>query len=459
MISLLHAFQRSLAVALMGLVLLSAGCALESEETGAPSTPALTDAAATDDAATDDAVDAESAVPEAEDNSAGAGDPAVGGATSAVVTETQAGSEDPPPSLPLLQIPDIPRAGESVEVTEESVWLTDYALAREQAAAGNKTILMNFTGSDWCGWCIRLRGEVFELPEFLEYAEKNLVLLELDFPRGKSLSPELMAQNSGLEEQFGVEGFPTILLVDDQGRPFAKTGYQEGGATAYVSHLTDLLEVRSIRDKALAAAEQSEGPERAKHLDAAISALPEDVVFPVYEPVVNEIIELDVQDKAGLKTRYGNLILGQKVTARLADVENLLRSSDDLDEVLKTFKELETEFSGYQDGLIQVRLLKGRVLSAFGKHEEALALADELGQIKELTDEDRFMVLGIRVMANDELGRPEKSLEAIDAAVEVFSEPRTVMQLYLTKAQLLVKMESVLRWFRGKFILRLSLQI
>ena len=73
------------------------------------------------------------------------------------------------------------------------MWLTDYALAREQAAAGNKTILMNFTGSDWCGWCIRLRGEVFELPEFLEYAEKNLVLLELDFPRGKSLSPELIS--------------------------------------------------------------------------------------------------------------------------------------------------------------------------------------------------------------------------------------------------------------------------
>src|SRR4051794_6951886 len=71
---------------------------------------------------------------------------------------------------------------------EKSGWLTNFKQAQEEAKSSKKLILLNFTGSDWCGWCIKLDREVFSKPAFKEYASKNLVLMEADFPRGKQLS-------------------------------------------------------------------------------------------------------------------------------------------------------------------------------------------------------------------------------------------------------------------------------
>ena len=80
----------------------------------------------------------------------------------------------------------------------ESSWQTDYKSAQEQAKASHKLLLVDFTGSDWCGWCIRLNAEVFSKPEFQNYATKNLVLVEVDFPRRKSQSTEVRKQNQEL---------------------------------------------------------------------------------------------------------------------------------------------------------------------------------------------------------------------------------------------------------------------
>ena len=77
----------------------------------------------------------------------------------------------------------------------ESDWLNDYKKAQEQAKAGNKILLLNFTGSDWCGWCIKFDKEVLSQPQFKEFAHNNLVLVELDFPRAKAQSTELRKQN------------------------------------------------------------------------------------------------------------------------------------------------------------------------------------------------------------------------------------------------------------------------
>ena len=90
----------------------------------------------------------------------------------------------------------------------EATWLTDFHRAQEEAKAGHKLLLLNFTGSDWCGWCMRLQAEVFSKPEFAEYARQNLVLVELDFPRAKALSSEVRSQNAALAEKYGIEGLP-----------------------------------------------------------------------------------------------------------------------------------------------------------------------------------------------------------------------------------------------------------
>jgi len=92
------------------------------------------------------------------------------------------------------------------------VWYTDIMKAQELSKSTKKPIFAFFTGSDWCGWCIKLQKDVFAKPEFIKWAKKNVVLLELDFPRRKQLSPELIQQNQGLQQTFQVQAYPTIWM-------------------------------------------------------------------------------------------------------------------------------------------------------------------------------------------------------------------------------------------------------
>ena len=114
-------------------------------------------------------------------------------------------------------------------------WETNYTAALDQAAKENKMVLLDFTGSDWCGWCIKLRKDTFSKPEFQKFAEESLILVELDFPRNKEQSGELKKQNQELAEKFGIEGFPTLVLLDAQGKEAARNvGYLQGGPEGFV---------------------------------------------------------------------------------------------------------------------------------------------------------------------------------------------------------------------------------
>jgi len=119
----------------------------------------------------------------------------------------------------------------------ESNWLTDFHRAQEEAKAGHKLLLVNFTGSDWCGWCKRLEAEVFSKQEFADYAKQNLVLMTADFPRAKPLSSEVRQQNSTLAQKFGIEGFPTIVLLNGDGKMVGMLGYTPGGPSAFIEEL------------------------------------------------------------------------------------------------------------------------------------------------------------------------------------------------------------------------------
>ncbi len=120
-------------------------------------------------------------------------------------------------------------------------WLTDFDKAKAQAKELNRPILVDFSGSDWCGWCIKLDKEVFSKQEFKDYAKENLVLLLLDFPRKKALPEAEKKANDGLSTKYKVRGFPTVLLLDAEGKELARTGYMPGGPQAYIKHLKDLL--------------------------------------------------------------------------------------------------------------------------------------------------------------------------------------------------------------------------
>lgn len=95
---------------------------------------------------------------------------------------------------------------------DSTVWFTDIAKAQAISQSTGKPIFAFFTGSDWCGWCKKLQAEVFAKPAFIEWADQEVVLLELDFPMRKALPEPLVQQNQSLKSFFNITGFPTIWL-------------------------------------------------------------------------------------------------------------------------------------------------------------------------------------------------------------------------------------------------------
>ncbi|WP_414654996.1 thioredoxin family protein [Flavobacterium sp. UBA6026] len=131
---------------------------------------------------------------------------------------------------------------------QELVWQTDIKKAMEISNKTQKPMLLFFTGSDWCGWCIRLQNEVLKTPEFAVWAKKNVVLVELDFPRRTPQSDELKNQNAGMQQAFGIQGYPTVWFATaklKEGKPsftgIGSTGYVAGGSAAWLAVADGIL--------------------------------------------------------------------------------------------------------------------------------------------------------------------------------------------------------------------------
>ena len=120
-------------------------------------------------------------------------------------------------------------------------WMTDLEAAKAKARAENKAVLVDFTGSDWCGWCVKLDNEVFSKREFQNWAKDHLVVYLADFPRRKRIAPAQKEQNNMLARKYRVNGFPTVLIVNAKGDVIARTGYRKGGPAKYVQHLKQFV--------------------------------------------------------------------------------------------------------------------------------------------------------------------------------------------------------------------------
>ena len=133
-------------------------------------------------------------------------------------------------------------AGSFAAEAQELVWETNVTKAMAISNETKKPLLLFFTGSDWCGWCIRLQKEVLKTPEFATWAKENVVLVELDYPRRTPQTPEIKKQNEELQMAFGIQGFPTIILANattKEGKVnfegIGSTGYVAGGPTAWLA--------------------------------------------------------------------------------------------------------------------------------------------------------------------------------------------------------------------------------
>ena len=185
----------------------------------------------------------------------------------------------------------------------------DFEKAKAQAAKEEKSILMEFTGSDWCPPCKALAKNVLTQDVFKTEMPKNFVLLKLDSPRDKSKqTPEEIEQYKVLSAKYGIQGVPTIFLADAKGRPYYQTvGYSGDPADKYVANLKEQLGTLAKRDAAFAKAEKATGTEKAKLLAEGLSLVDDEMALKTYSEVVAEIIELDADDKAGLKTKFDGL--------------------------------------------------------------------------------------------------------------------------------------------------------
>ena len=261
----------------------------------------------------------------------------------------------------------------SISTAAGDEWMTDFEAAKQKAAAENKDLLVNFTGSDWCSWCIKLVDEVFKHDAFKKGVADNFVLVELDFPQDKSkLDESTQKQNEMLQEKYSIQGFPTILLLDDQGRPYAQTGYQAGGPEKYLVHLDKLLAIKTKRDEALMAAEKLEGPAKAKSLVEALKLLPEGQLNH-YSKITQQIAALDPSDESGF-------VAGQK----------LKEAADTLN------KEYMTAVRS-------------------GKNDEAIAMVDKFIADFQITGEKKQSMLGMKM-------NPLLASQQFDQAAELLDE-------------------------------------
>ncbi|WP_309613415.1 thioredoxin family protein [Flavobacterium sp.] len=137
---------------------------------------------------------------------------------------------------------------------QEVKWQTDMNEAMKISKKSKKPLFLFFTGSDWCGWCIRLQKEVFKTPEFEKWAKKNVVLVELDFPRKTAQDPAIQKQNSELQQTFAVQGYPTVWIVNASKKDgkinlekLGSTGYLAGGPTTWLANADQILANKSTK--------------------------------------------------------------------------------------------------------------------------------------------------------------------------------------------------------------------
>lgn len=277
-------------------------------------------------------------------------------------------------------------------------WTSDFEAAKKQAAEENKNLLIDFTGSDWCGWCIRLKEEVFDKDEFKRGVADKFVLVEIDFPQDDSkLSAETKAQNKKLGEEYAVQGYPTIMLTSASGKPYAQTGYQEGGPDAYVKHLDELTIAQKNFDEALTAAEGLEGVAKAEALVAALEAveLDDGVITKFYSEEIAMIKKSDPEDTTGYTK-------GIEAKSKFAELENKLN-------------ELGNE----------------------EKFEEALVLVEDALKSGDFEGERQQNIMFVKAIILAELEKFDDSLAAIDSAKEIAPESKMAGNLNQVKERIL----------------------
>ncbi len=309
-------------------------------------------------------------------------------------------------------------------VPDDSIWQTDVAAAIAQARDEEKDLLLLFTGSDWCPPCIRLDEQIFSKPEFAAAAEKNFVLVKFDFPQNSQLPRDLETQNQQWSDRYGIEGFPTVVLVDRDQQPYAFTGFRDEGPTEYINHLGELRQAREKRDQALQQATGLTGLERARLLDEALSAM-DPIIGEVYYPgLIEEIGQLDADDEAGLRTKYfaqRDRETRQAVMSNIAMVARLKKPAEAIAFIDATLagNKLPVEM------WLVAQQTKLRLLRRMGQIDDANSLIDDMLNIDEIPANTRQRLVNNKAFYLASLGRHEDAFDELSR--QISSQPDNLL--------------------------------
>ncbi len=276
-------------------------------------------------------------------------------------------------------------------------WMTDLEAARAKAASEGKAVLVDFTGSDWCGWCIRLKKDVFDKPAFAEYAADKFVLMEVDVPNNPKFDPELLKRNRELCEQYKVDGFPTIMVMTPEGEVVG--GFVGGKAGLEEARVP--LDAALANAAALKAAELLEGDARVKALYAVYRQLPEEMRGA--SGLRARVAELDTANVTGIRDEI-------KAEEQMTAVVDELRAAGE-----DGAKLLAIVDAALADALPQNRvgLLQMKVsiqLMTAETVEDILAAKKTLLEVAEADPENAE---AIRAMAEQRFANPERLLHNI----------------------------------------------
>lgn len=281
-------------------------------------------------------------------------------------------------------------------------WQTDWAAAKAQAKAEKKLILVDFTGSDWCGWCIRLRKEILDTPAFDAYAQDKFVCMEVDMPRTHPLPPKLREQNGSLCEEYGVRVFPTLLVTDPNGEV---VGGFLGGRDSY-DKVKEQLDLAVKSGKALRKSKKLKGEERAKKLFQVWVSVPQELRGHS-QAMKEEIIRLDQNHVTGMDEE----LKAEEQKKAFDEEARLSKDSADLLRVTHKYYAIAMP----QNKLEIARLRSTLMYYASETVEDVLKARDA---VKEVMDMDPSITEETRRSILESYNDPEACLEEIRKTVK-----------------------------------------
>lgn len=300
---------------------------------------------------------------------------------------------------------------------DESQWSDDPKSAVATAAKEKKDLLLLFTGSDWCPPCKKLEQEVFLDEDFYAEAEGHFVFVKFDFLKNSPLREEVKLKNEEWSKKFGVDSFPTIVLVDSDLKPYAFAGYEEGGAENFLGMLEESRQVRLKRDAKMEAASKVKGDERATLLDEALSEMPREISDVYYAEIIEEIVKLDEDDDLGLRTKWNEAADIELRKSILTDVMMVARL-DSPSRAVKMIDEILAEVKFTRKQKLEIMQIKLNLVRKLKNPALVDELLDEMIALEglEAATIERLIAKKVYLMVGS--NRREKAMEYLEEAIK-----------------------------------------